>query len=118
MLAPAWDAPNDSRRSAAPMGLLVAIYVRTQQTALWLSIMLFLFPGFFLSGIFFPLIAMPPAARMEANMLPTTQFVTIMRGLFLKGVGLEVLWGNALTLLIMGLLMGGFAVLRFRKKLG
>ncbi len=81
------------------------------------ALLVFLFPGFFLSGIFFPLIAMPPEARMEASMLPVTQFVAILRGLFLKGVGLEVLWGNALTLLVMGLLFGTFAVLRFRKKL-
>ncbi len=99
------------------IGLLISIYSRTQQTAMVLALLIFLFPGFFLSGIFFPLIAMPPAARMEASLLPTTQFVTIVRGLFLKGVGIRVLWGNALALLVMGLLFGGFAVLRFQKKL-
>ena len=99
------------------IALLIAIYARTQRAATVFALLVFLFPGFFLSGIFFPLIAMPPEARMEASMLPVTQFVAILRGLFLKGVGLEVLWGNALTLLVMGLLFGTFAVLRFRKKL-
>lgn len=60
---------------------------------------------------------MPPVARLEANMLPVTQFVNVTRGLFLKGVGLDVLWGSAAILLGMGLLIGGFAVLRFQKKL-
>jgi ABC-2 type transport system permease protein len=97
--------------------LLISIYCRTQQTAMMLAIMFFLFPGMFLSGIFFPLIAMPPAARMEANMLPVTQFVTILRGLFLKGIGLDVLWKNGLILLVMGLAVGAFGVMRFQKKL-
>lgn len=99
------------------VGLVISIYSRTQQTAMMMAILFFLFPGFFLSGIFFPLISMPPAARLEANMLPVTQFVTILRGLFLKGVGFDVLWGNALTLLIMGVVIGTFGVLRFQKKL-
>jgi ABC-2 type transport system permease protein len=99
------------------IGLIISTYARTQQAAMIFALLIFLFPGFFLSGIFFPLIAMPAEARMEANMLPTTQFVTITRGLFLKGVGLDVLWSNALILLMIGLLCGGFAIVRFRKKL-
>ncbi len=99
------------------VGLLISIYSRTQQAAMAVALLFFLFPGFFLSGIFFPLIAMPPEARMEANMLPVTQFVAIIRGLFLKGVGLDVLWPNGLVLLIMGLVFGAFGVLRFKKKL-
>jgi ABC-2 type transport system permease protein len=54
---------------------------------------------------------------MEANMLPVTQFVTILRGLFLKGIGLDVLWKNGLILLVMGLAVGAFGVMRFQKKL-
>lgn len=99
------------------IGLIISIYSRTQQAAMVFSLLIFLFPGFFLSGIFFPLVAMPAEARMEASLLPTTQFVTITRGLFLKGVGLDVLWPNALALLAMGLLFGTFAVARFRKRL-
>lgn len=99
------------------IGLIISIYSRTQQAAMVFSLLIFLFPGFFLSGIFFPLVAMPPEARMEASLLPTTQFVAITRGLFLKGVGLDVLWPNALALLVMGLLFGTFAVVRFRKRL-
>lgn len=99
------------------IGLLISIYSPSQQAAMMMAILIFLFPGFFLSGIFFPLAAMPPAARMEANMLPVTQFVAILRGLFLKGVGLDVLWGYAVAMLGMGLAIGAFAVLRFQKKL-
>lgn len=99
------------------IGLLISLYMPSQQAAAMLAILIFFFPGFFLSGIFFPLISMPPLARMEAGMLPTTQFVMITRALFLKGVGLEVLWPSAVGLFVGGLLLGAFAVMRFRKKL-
>ncbi len=99
------------------IALIISIYSRTQRAAMALAILFFLFPGFFLSGIFFPLVAMPPLMRMEANFLPSTQFVAILRGLFLKGVGFNILWGYGLALLVMGLAFGAFAVLRFQKKL-
>jgi ABC-2 type transport system permease protein len=99
------------------IALIISIYSRTQRAAMALAILFFLFPGLFLSGIFFPLIAMPPEMQMEANLLPSTQFVAILRGLFLKGVGFDILWGYGLALLVMGLVFGAFAVLRFQKKL-
>jgi ABC-2 type transport system permease protein len=99
------------------MGLVISIYVNSQQAAMVLALLIFLFPGFFLSGIFFPLAAMPPPARLEAYALPTTHYVTLMRSLFLKGTGLDYLWPNALALLVMGILFLAFGLLRFRKKL-
>jgi ABC-2 type transport system permease protein len=99
------------------MGLVISIYVKSQQAAVVLALLIFLFPGFFLSGIFFPLAAMPAEARLEAYSLPTTHFVSLMRGLFLKGTGLGYLWPNALALLVMGALFLAFGLLRFRKKL-
>jgi ABC-2 type transport system permease protein len=99
------------------MGLVISIYVNSQQAATVLAMLIFLFPGFFLSGIFFPLAAMPPEARLEAYSLPTTHFVSLMRGMFLKGLGLGYLWPNALALLVMGILFLGFGLLKFRKKL-
>ena len=99
------------------MGLVISIYVQSQQAAMVLALLVFLFPGFFLSGIFFPLAAMPPEARLEAYGLPTTHFVALMRGLFLKGTGLRYLWPNALALLAMGIAFLAFGLLRFRKKL-
>jgi ABC-2 type transport system permease protein len=55
--------------------------------------------------------------KMEAYMVPTTHYVLISRGIFLKGQGLETLWPHALTLLAMGLLFMALAILLFRKKL-
>jgi ABC-2 type transport system permease protein len=97
--------------------MLISMLVRTQDAAMVITLLAFMFPGFFLSGIFFPLVAMPPESLMEAYMFPTTHYVYILRGILLKGQGLDILWPYALALLAMGLLFSALAVLLFKKKL-
>jgi len=100
------------------MGIVIGVFMRTQAAALALSFLLVFFPGFFLTGIFFPIVAMPEIMRMESLFLPGTHYAIITRGVFLPGVGLEVLWPNLLMLLILGFAFTGLAALFFRKKLG
>ena len=100
------------------MGIVIGVFMRTQAAALALSFLLVFFPGFFLTGIFFPIVAMPEMMRMESLFLPGTHYAIITRGVFLPGVGLEVLWPNVLMLLILGFAFTGLAALFFRKKLG
>ncbi len=100
------------------MGVLIGVFVRTQAAALALSFLLIFYPGFFLTGIFFPLASMPKEARMEAMFLPGTPYAAITRGIFLPGVGLEVLWPYAAMLLLQGAVFTGLAARFFRKKLG
>jgi len=99
------------------MGLLISAFVSSQQVAMIASLLIFLFPGFFMSGLFFPISSMPPLMRMEAYALPTTHFVIISRGLFVKGLGLGSLWPYALALFFTGLLVLGLTTLFFRKRL-
>jgi ABC-2 type transport system permease protein len=99
------------------MGLLISAFVSSQQVAMIASLLIFLFPGFFMSGLFFPISSMPPLMRMESYSLPTTHFVIISRGLFVKGLGLEALWPYALALFFTGLLVLGLTTLFFRKRL-
>jgi ABC-2 type transport system permease protein len=99
------------------MGIVIGVFMRTQAAALALSFLLVFFPGFFLTGIFFPIVAMPEIMRMESLFLPGTHYAIITRSLFLPGVGLEVLWPNLLMLLILGFAFTGLAALFFRKKL-
>ena len=75
------------------------------------------FPGFFLTGIFFPITSMPEIMRMEAMFLPGTHYAVITRGIFLPGVGLDVLWPYAVMLFVLWLVFTGVAVLFFKKKL-
>ena len=100
------------------MGMVVGVFARTQPVALALALLLIFFPAFFLTGIFFPLESMPELVRTEAQLLPGTQYAIITRGIFLRGVGLETLWPQALTLLALGLLFTIVAALTFKKRLG
>jgi ABC-2 type transport system permease protein len=99
------------------IALVLSVFVKSQQAAQLGAFLIFFFPGFFLSGIFYPLVSMQPIMKMEAYLVPTTHFVFISRGVFLKGQGLDMLWPFALALLAMGVIFLGLAILLFRKKL-
>ena len=100
------------------MGMIVGVFMQTQAAALALSFLVVFFPGFFLTGIFFPLASMPEEARMESLFLPGTHYAVITRGVFLPGVGMDVLWPYAVMLVILGVVFTLVAALFFRKKLG
>jgi ABC-2 type transport system permease protein len=100
------------------MGMIIGVFMQTQAAALALSFLLIFFPGFFMTGIFFPLASMPEEARLEAMFLPGTHYAIITRGAFLPGVGLDVLWPYAVMLVILGVAYSAVAALFFRKKLG
>jgi ABC-2 type transport system permease protein len=102
----------------ASMGvsLVVASFVRNQQTAMFLILAIFFIPSFFLSGLLRP-VAEEPVARAIAYVLPSTHFVGIARGMFLKGLGPAALWRPALALLGIGLACQAISLALFSKKL-
>ena len=99
------------------MGMVIGVFMRSQSAALALSFLVVMFPGFFLTGIFFPIASLPELARMESLFLPGTQYAIITRGVFLTGIGLDVLWPYAVMLIFLGLAFTGTAALFFKKKL-
>jgi ABC-2 type transport system permease protein len=99
------------------IGLLIASLVRTQMAALLIAGLIFVMPPINEAGIFYPLYAMPPDARVQSTLWPATHYVIIARGLFLKGVGPEILMPDGLYLLVFGLLLNSLAVWRLKKKL-
>jgi ABC-2 type transport system permease protein len=99
------------------MGIVIGVFVHTQPAAMALSFLLIFFPGFFLTGIFFPIVSMPEIMRLEALFLPGTHYAIITRGVFLPGVGLDVLWPYVVMLFVLWLVFTGVAVLFFKKKL-
>lgn len=99
------------------IAMVMSVFVKSQQAAQLGAFLIFFFPGFFLSGIFYPLVSMQPIMKMEAYMVPTTHYVLISRGIFLKGQGLDMLWPFAMALLAMGFVFLGLAILMFKKKL-
>lgn len=99
------------------LGVVVGVFLRTQPAALAASFLLIFFPGFFLTGIFFPLASMPEVMRMEGMALPGTHYAIITRSIFLTGVGLEVLWPYGVFLIFLGCAFTAVAALFFKKKL-
>ena len=100
------------------LGLIIGVFMKTQPAALALSFLVIFFPGFFMTGIFFPIASMPEIMRLEALALPGTHYAIITRGVFLTGVGLDVLWPYGLMLAGLGVIFLSIAGLFFRKRLG
>ncbi len=103
----------------ASMGisLVIANFARNQQTAMFLILMVFFVPSFFMAGLILP-IADEPIAQAVAYALPTTHFITICRSVFLKGLGPVALWKPALILLGTGITCPVISLVLFEKKLG
>ena len=99
------------------IALVMSVFVKTQQAAQLGAMLIFFFPGFFLSGIFYPLVSMAPIMKMEAYMVPSTHYVMVSRGIYLKGQGLDTLWPFALALFVMSVIFLGLSILLFKKKL-
>jgi len=99
------------------IGLLISTISQTQNQALQLS-MLVMLPSILLSGFVFPREAMPPVLYYMGYAVPLTYFLKILRGIALKGIGMEYLWGEVLLLAIFGLVVFTLSAKRFQKKLG
>jgi len=99
------------------LGLFVSTISRTQQQAMMTSSFFFLLPMIFLSGFIFPIENMPEVIQPVTYLIPLRYFLVILRGIFLKGIGLEVFWPEALALLVWGLAILTLATLRSTKRL-
>lgn len=98
------------------MGLYFSTLARTQGQAMQAS-MFVLLPNILLSGFMFPREAMPDFARWLGWALPLTYYLQAMRGVILKGVGLEALWPQTLALAGFAALLFSLSVQRFQKQL-
>jgi ABC-2 type transport system permease protein len=96
------------------IGLFVSTVVRNQAQAMQLG-MLVLLPNILLSGFMFPREAMPEPAQWIGAALPLTYFLELMRGILLRGTGLDALWREALVLVAFSVGLIGLSVVRFRK---
>jgi ABC-2 type transport system permease protein len=103
--------------STLGLGLLVSTISATQQQAMMTTTFFFLTPMIYLSGFIFPIENMPEWIQPVTYLIPLRYFLVILRGIFLKGVGLETFWPQALALLCWGLAMLALATLRSSKRL-
>jgi ABC-2 type transport system permease protein len=74
-------------------------------------------PMIYLSGLIFPIENMPAGFQLFTYLIPVRYYANVLRGVFLKGSGIGVLWPEAVTLLGMGVAILTLASLRFRKRL-
>ena len=99
------------------LGLFVSTISSTQQQAMMTTVFFFLLPMVFLSGFVFPIENMPAVIQPVTYLIPLRYFLVILRGIFLKGIGLDVLWPQALALLAWGLGILALATVRSTKRL-
>ncbi len=102
--------------SALGIGLLISTISRTQQQALF-STFFFFFPCILLSGFIFPIANMPWIIQLITYANPLRYALVVIRGIFLKGVGLDVLWPQLAALAAIGLALMILAVSRLKKTL-
>ena len=98
------------------IGVFVSTLVRTQVAAVFLSLVVTMMPSFLFSGFLFPIATMPYVLQLYTYAFPARYFNDVSRDLYLKGVGVEYLWWNALLLAVYGVAIVAFATWRFRKK--
>jgi ABC-2 type transport system permease protein len=98
------------------IGLFISTISETQQQAM-ISTFFFFFPAMLLSGFAFPIANMPESVQWFTYINPLRYFLVVVRAIFLKGVGLDILWPSMLTLAIMGVTMLTLASRRFHKTL-
>jgi ABC-2 type transport system permease protein len=100
------------------VAVIIANLVRSQQTAMFIVLILFIVPSFFLAGLISPVSTASLGAMLTSYALPSTHFVEISRTVFLKGLGLAYLIRPTLILLGIGLGTLGAGLVAFKKKVG
>jgi ABC-2 type transport system permease protein len=102
--------------AALALGLLLSTWSRTQQQAFALNFFI-VNPFFILSGFAFPIASMPRVLQWFTLINPLRYFLVVIRAVFLKGVGIEVLWPDLAAMAALGVGMLAVSILRFRKSL-
>jgi ABC-2 type transport system permease protein len=103
--------------STLGLGLFISTISQTQQQASMTATFFFLTPMIYLSGFTFPIENMPEWIQYVTYAIPLRYFLVIVRGIFLKGVGVDVLWPQMAALLACGLVLITLATLRSSKRL-
>lgn len=100
--------------SGLGLGILISTVSNTQQESFMLSFLIFM-PVMLLSGFMFPVSSMPLLFQWVTMINPMRHYLEIVRAIFLKGVGLDILWPQYVTLLVMGVGLLWFATKRFHR---
>lgn len=102
--------------TALAIGMLISTVASNQLQAMQYTLITIL-PSVLLSGFMFPREGMPTLIYLAGNVIPLTYFLEILRGIILKGVGMEYLWKEVLGVVLIGVTLLWMAVARFHKRL-
>lgn len=102
--------------SSMGIGVLIGTFAQNMQQALLISFFIF-FPVAFLSGTMVPISNMPVFMRTLTYLSPLRYYIDVTLGIFLKGVGVDILWTQILALALLGLILLGLGTLRLRRNL-
>jgi ABC-2 type transport system permease protein len=98
------------------LGVFISTISSSQRQAMMATLFV-LIPSFIISGFIFPIANMPKFIQPLTYLIPVRYFLVIVRGIFLKGVGLKYLWNEVWPLLIFGAVLLALSILRFRKRI-
>jgi ABC-2 type transport system permease protein len=100
------------------LGILVSTSTETQMSAMLTAILASMLPSILLSGFIFPIRQMPRVLQAITVVVPARYFIEILRDIYLKGLGFEYFWKEALYILLFGFVTLWLAARRFQKRLG
>lgn len=96
------------------IGIFISTICQTQQQSMLVTLF-FMLPAFTLSGFVFPIVNMPLIVQYFTHLIPLRYFLVIVRGVFLKGVGMDVLYPQYAAMTIISLAILAFSVMKFRR---
>lgn len=99
------------------LGLFISTVSNNQQQAALTTVFILIPPFIYFSGFVFPLENMPIFIQYISAIIPLKYFLEIIRNIFLKGSGIELLWQNMVIIMLFSTVILSLAVMRFRKKL-
>jgi len=102
---------------AMSMGMLISINTKNQLLASQIAMVSTFLPSFLLSGFMFSIANMPQVIQIITYAVPARYFVSLLKGIYLKGVGLQVMLGEVILLAIYAAVMFTLAIVSFKKKL-
>lgn len=103
--------------SALALGILISTISETQQTAMMISLMGLMLPVILLSGFIFPISSMPIPLQVISNIIPAKWFIIIVKGIMLKGVGIQFIWKETLILLGMTVFFIALSIKKYKIRL-
>lgn len=99
------------------LGILISTISATQQSAMMISLMGLMLPVILLSGFIFPIESMPLPLQIISNIIPAKWFIIIVKGIMLKGIGLQFIWKETIILIAMTIFFTALSIKKYKIRL-